>query len=194
MLPRRLLAFKNVLDADVTYRAQQLASKGAAATLHEVQRRLIVDGENLLVPYRQPGGFEAEVGPGGITLLPTLVKWGMNTPNAAHADLVMSYRARGRGRLQDREAETVPGLVGVFGKVRTELLLSLDEPASSTAIALFLGVTTSAVDQHLRALAAAGLLQTSRFGRYVLYARTQVADELVASSTPGDRSAAAPRT
>lgn len=67
----------------------------------------------------------------------------------------------------------------MLGRVRTDLLLSLEEPASSTAIALYLGVTTTAVNQHLRALAAAGLLETARFGRYVLYSRSALADDWV---------------
>lgn len=172
--------FKTILDADVTYRAHQLASSGPMAALTEIGAGWIADGEDLVLPLRSPGyhnTFDARITP--VTMLPTLVKWNHNLPNREEADLVVSYRARGRGKLAERQAETMPALVGVFGRVRTELLLSLEEPASSTAISLFLGVTPSAVNQHLRALAAAGLLQKQRYGRYVLYARSPVAQELI---------------
>lgn len=177
-------AFKRVLDADVTYRGAELAARGAAAAVAGAIPSFLVRGNDLVLPLGRHAdfGWEARADERGVTLLPTLVKWGTNLPNDPASDLLFSYRARGRGRLSHTEVDAHDGLVGVLGRVRTELLLSLDEPASSTAIALFMGVTTTAVNQHLRALARAGLLCTSRFGRFVLYERTQVADDLIAAS------------
>lgn len=170
--------FKTVLDADVTYRAHQLAALGPAATLREVSDRLVVDNGDIVL--HGAGSYTTRWDRGSaVTLLPTLVKWNHNIPNREHADLVVSYRARGRGRLNERPTDAVPGLVGILGRTRAQLLLSLDEPASSTAVSLFMGVTVSAANQHLRALAAGGLLHTSRFGRYVLYARSPVAEDLI---------------
>jgi predicted ArsR family transcriptional regulator len=59
----------------------------------------------------------------------------------------------------------------------------LDQPASSTELAARLGVTTTAVNQHLRALLAAGLLTAARHGRHVLYLRTELGDGLVADGS-----------
>lgn len=176
--------FRQVLDADITYRAQTLAALGPAVALAEVQPHFVIDGHDILMPLGNApwDPYERDTAGSGFTMLPTLVKWGMNLPNSSEADAVFSYRARGRGRLSDNHSDTAPGLVGVLGRTRTELLLSLEEPASSTAVALFMGVTTPAANQHLRALAAAGLLQTSRFGRYVLYERTTVAEDLIAAN------------
>lgn len=175
-------AFKAVLDYDVTYRGAELAAHGVSAAVTGAIPGFVVRGDDLVMPLRRDKGWEADADERGVTFLPTLVKWGTNCPNLPVSDLVFSYRARGRGLLSHAEVDTRPGLVGVLGRTRTELLLSLEEPASSTAIAVFMGVTTTAVNQHLRALARAGLLRTSRFGRYVLYQRTEVADALVAGS------------
>ncbi len=71
----------------------------------------------------------------------------------------------------------------MLGRARTDLLAALDEPASSTAIALYLGVTTTAVNQHLRALRDAGLLDSHRLGRYVLYERSELGSALLGSPT-----------
>jgi DNA-binding transcriptional ArsR family regulator len=173
-----------VLDADVTYRGAELAARGAAAAVTGAIPAFMVQGGDLVLPLGRQSdlGYEAQAGERGVTFLPTLVKWGTNLPNHPDSDQVFSYRARGRGRLTHPDVDTRPGLVGVLGRTRTDLLLSLEEPASSTAVALFLGVTPTAVNQHLRALARAGLLQTSRFGRYVLYERTALADALIAAS------------
>lgn len=177
-------AFRKVLDADVTFRGAELAANGVAAAVSGAAPAFIVRGSDLVLPLRIRAGlgFDATAGERGVTLLPTLVKWGTNLPNLPQSDLVFSYRARGRGRLAPTEVDSRPGLVGILGRTRTELLVSLDEPASSTAIALFMGVTTAAANQHLRALARAGLLQTNRFGRYVLYERTELADQLISAN------------
>ena len=174
--------FKTVLDADVTYRAHELATLGPAAAVHGVEEKAVIEGQDVVLRMRgeYSGTWDAARGP--LTLLPTLVKWSHNVPNRPCADLVISYRARGRGRIGHHDPDAAPALAGVLGRTRTRLLLSLDEPASSTAIALFMGVTTSAANQHLRALAAAGLLDTARFGRYVLYSRSTIAEELIGRS------------
>ncbi|WP_157983801.1 winged helix-turn-helix domain-containing protein [Nesterenkonia muleiensis] len=176
-------AFKRVLEADVTYRGAELAANGVAAAIGSAIPAFMVRGNDLVLPLRarSGNGFDVSTDHRGVTFLPTLVKWGTNLPNLSHSDLIFTYRARGRGRLAASEVDSRLGLVGILGRTRTELLVSLDEPASSTAIALFMGVTTAAVNQHLRALARAGLLQTNRFGRYVLYERTELADQLIAA-------------
>lgn len=175
--------FKTVLDADVTFRAHELAALGPEGAVKGVLERARVEGNDVVVSMR--GAYRAtwDAARSPLTLLPTLVKWSHNVPNRETADLVISYRARGRGRLSARSEDADPALAGVLGRVRTSILLNLDEPASSTAIALFMGVTVSAANQHLRALAAAGLLETARFGRYVLYSRSSIADDLLERSS-----------
>lgn len=177
-------SFKAILDADVTHRGAELASRGVVEALAGAAPAFLVQGNDLVLPLRLRSGlgFDVPAGERGVTLMPTLVKGGTNLPNRSDSDAVFTYAARGRGRLQTSEVDARPGLVGILGRRRSELLLSLDEPASSTSIAIFLGVTPTAVNQHLRALAKAGLLQSARFGRYTLYERTPLADELVAAS------------
>jgi DNA-binding transcriptional ArsR family regulator len=51
-------------------------------------------------------------------------------------------------------------------------------------LAVRLGVTPTAVNQHLRALRAGGLLVSTRSGRLVLYRRSDLGDLLVASARP----------
>lgn len=55
----------------------------------------------------------------------------------------------------------------------------LEEPASTTALAIRLGITPSAVNQHLQVLTKAGLLTSTRQGHSVLYAWTPVAKALM---------------
>ena len=75
------------------------------------------------------------------------------------------------------EREVLPEQFAYF--LATRLLVLLEAPASSTELAVRLGVTPAAVNQHLRALRAAGLLTSARHGRSVLYLRSEIADQLV---------------
>src|SRR5205823_703560 len=77
-------------------------------------------------------------------------------------------------------------LAGLLGATRAGLLTQLDTPASSTELAVRLDVTAPAVNQHLRALHAAGLLVSARYGRSVLYRRSDLGDRLVTHTSDPD--------
>ena len=94
------------------------------------------------------------------------------------------YPARGQGAMwEPQPVATSAALVGSLGRVRAELLTVLSEPASSTDLGVRFGVTTSAVGQHLRALRDAGLVSSTRYGRSVLYLRSDLGTALVPGSS-----------
>lgn len=57
----------------------------------------------------------------------------------------------------------------VDGRARAGLLEALRSPATTTDLARALGVTPSAVSQHLRVLRENGLVTRERSGRQVVY-------------------------
>lgn len=65
-----------------------------------------------------------------------------------------------------------------------QLLQALRAPATTTDLARSLGVTTSAVSQHLRVLRAGGLIRGERSGRTVLYAATGLGRALLDGTDP----------
>jgi DNA-binding transcriptional ArsR family regulator len=60
----------------------------------------------------------------------------------------------------------------LLGAPRVRLLAALRSPATTTALARRLGVTPSAVSQHLAVLHRGGLVDKRRSGRVVLYQTT----------------------
>ena len=92
----------------------------------------------------------------------------MFTAHAASARCGASDRPQAPRALRD-----------LIGETRSGLLTLLAAPASSTELAVRLGVTPTAVNQHLRAMRAAGLLTSARHGRSVLYLRSDLGDRLV---------------
>jgi DNA-binding transcriptional ArsR family regulator len=166
-----------VLDADITYRAKQLAAGGAErlfADLHPDLRWH--DGRLTLEGPRWTGGRGLNRGPGGLVLIPVV----LGPPNVlikrnTSTQTTLRYPARGVGALWT--AGTRPpadSAVRLLGRVRAELLEALRSPATTTELARALGVTPSAVGQHLRVLRDSGLVARERAGRNVLYLTTDL--------------------
>ncbi|MFD3688449.1 ArsR/SmtB family transcription factor [Nocardiopsis sp. NPDC058631] len=120
-------------------------------------------------------------GPGGLVLIPVvlgspyvLIKKNTSTQTT------IRYPARGIGALWSAGTHTPSGAaVRLIGRARAELLEALRSPATTTDIARALGVTASAVSQHLRVLRENGLVTRERSGRAVLYTTTGLGEKLV---------------
>ena len=126
--------------------------------------------------------------PGGLTLVPTLWTPAVAAPISPDEPPIVIYLARGSGTLWQPEPLPAPGaLAALLGATRAGLLSRLDTPASSTELATRLSVTTTAVNQHLRALRAAGLLVSARHGRSILYRRSDLGDRFLAGSEHPER-------
>jgi DNA-binding transcriptional ArsR family regulator len=72
--------------------------------------------------------------------------------------------------------------VRLLGRPRAELLEALRSPATPTDLARVLGVTPSAVSQHLRVLRGSGLVARERIGGSVLYMTTPLGMALASSA------------
>jgi DNA-binding transcriptional ArsR family regulator len=70
-----------------------------------------------------------------------------------------------------------------MGASRARILAALDAPQSTTELAAQLELTPGGISQHLSVLSKAGLVASTREGRVVLYARTEVGDQLASPST-----------
>ncbi|BDH58788.1 helix-turn-helix domain-containing protein [Tsukamurella sp. PLM1] len=80
-------------------------------------------------------------------------------------------------------ANGVPGaddaLRRLIGVAKADLLVALTEPAAVVDLAAALGVSPSAVSQSLKVLGANGIVESSRYGRRVLYRRTALGEALM---------------
>ncbi len=70
-------------------------------------------------------------------------------------------------------------MVRLLGQARADLLQALRSPATTTDLARALGVTPSAVSQHLGVLRDNGLVARERSGRTVLYMTTALGTALL---------------
>lgn len=174
-----------VLEADIVYRGRQLAHGGLATVFGGLSSTISLDGTVVSVRLRDPNHRTELVGGGGLTLVPTLFTQRSSVPTAEGQPAMILYPARGQGALWETETVANPAaLSNLLGATRASLLTALGEPASSTELGVRFGISTSAVNQQLRALKNAGLLTTTRYGHSVLYLRSELGSALLGRGAP----------
>lgn len=177
-------AFRTVLRADIRYRATQIADHGLRYMIDALTPSLSFDGSRLACQNRVGTSYESAIAGRGLVLVPSLFTLNISYPAAARHDPTLIYPVRGHGNL---DTVAMPGsghLSVLVGDARARLLISLSEPRSTSELALLLGKTSSAINQQLQSLTAAGLLDAARDGRSVLYGLSELGSRLVQSPPP----------
>ncbi|WP_435974933.1 DUF5937 family protein [Streptomyces sp. Qhu_M48] len=172
---------QQVLEADVFHRARQVAEHGSARVLSELHETVRWDDGTLRLVRRHCSLSRDQAG-SGLLLVPSVFAWPRVLTRSVHPDPPqLAYPARGFGAVwEPRTTDATEAVAAVLGRSRTLLLTELDTPASTTQLAAQCGLSAAGVSQHLIALRNAGLVTAHRSGRSVLYARTAVADQLLA--------------
>jgi DNA-binding transcriptional ArsR family regulator len=180
---------RDVLDADITYRARRMANAGIAATIGELSKYLTVSADGVL-RFDPPGEpMELDLSSRELVLIPSVFAWpgagmGWDPPSVI-------YPARGIFGLWEPGTHSPgsPGSPGdlarLIGRTRAELLTALADPASTTGLAARTGVPVSSVSEHLAVLRATGLVATTRTGRYLTHQRTALGAALAGEPVAG---------
>jgi DNA-binding transcriptional ArsR family regulator len=159
-----------VLDADIAYRARQFADGGAQRLFADLHPDLHWrDGRLTIERWRTDR--VVRVVPGGLVLIPVVLgaEYVMIKGHST-TQTTVRYPARGVGALWTAGTRPARGsAVRLLGRARASLLEALRAPATTTDLAGALGVTPSAVSQHLAVLRDSGLVVSERSGRSVLY-------------------------
>ncbi|MGQ5633647.1 MULTISPECIES: ArsR family transcriptional regulator [unclassified Streptomyces] len=168
-----------VLEADITHRAGQLATGGARSLFAGMHPNLgWKDG--VLTIDKMIGRHAVDGAGRGLRLVPSVFAHKPAPPVSADAPPMLAYPGRGTATLWEPEpAPDASALTALLGAPRTTLLRLLAEPLPTVELARRLGVTPSAVSQHLRVLYGTRLVTRARDGRRVLYRRSALAETLV---------------
>jgi DNA-binding transcriptional ArsR family regulator len=171
---------RSVLNADIAYHAGLLAGGGARSLFSDLHPDFRWSAGRLWLSDAEPGPTDGRVtlGPDGIVLVPSVFiwpEWSVKKTTSTQTDLW--YPARGAGTVWGDEvlwsagsgAGDLEAAEALIGGPRVRLLAALRCPATTTALARRLGVTPSAVSQHLAVLHRGGLVDKQRSGRTVLY-------------------------
>ena len=85
-----------VLDADIAYRAGQLAGRGARALFADLHPELTWSDGRLIIDDGQEQVLQVELGPDGIVLMPSVFNWPLvSTGLATSSQTGLIYPARG---------------------------------------------------------------------------------------------------
>jgi len=168
-----------LLEADMTYRARQLATGGARLLFADLHPNVHWhDGE--LRISDMIGRHTVAVSGRGLLLLPALFAYKPVPPLSPEELPWLTYPCRGAATLWATPPRAgATALTELIGAARTRLLTLLEEPLATSEIARRLKITPSAVSQHLRVLHATGLVTRTRAGRNVLYHRAALGDQLL---------------
>lgn len=173
---------RSVLEADIMYRARQLAVGGAEKLICDLHPDLRWEhGRLTLSGERWRADRTVSRGPGGLVMMPVV----LGSPyvlikKRTSTQTTVRYPARGAGSLWI--AGTQPptdNAVRLLGRARAEILEALRSPTTTTDLAQALNVTASAVSQHLKILHASGLVSRERTGKRVLYLTSELGARLL---------------
>ncbi|MGX8903772.1 ArsR family transcriptional regulator [Streptomyces netropsis] len=173
-----------LLEADMTYRARQLAVGGARLLFADMHPNLrwhngVLHIEKMIGRHRVPSSGR------GLLLVPSVFAHKPAPPVSPEEPPMLAYPSRGVATLWGQAPLVdTPALVSLVGAPKARLLGLLDEPLPTVEIARRLRVTPSAVSQHLRVLHATGLVTRARDGRQVLYRRSSLGDQLTGQRQP----------
>ncbi|MCF3129642.1 ArsR/SmtB family transcription factor [Streptomyces olivochromogenes] len=174
-----------VLEGDITYRARQLAMGGARLLFVDLHPNLRWR-DSVLTVDKMIGHHQVDASGRGLRLVPSLFAHKPAPPISAAEAPMVAYPGRGAATLwEPRPGPDASALAALLGAPRTTVLRLLAEPLPTVELARRLGVTPSAVSQHLRVLHGTGLVTRARDGRRVLYRRTPLGDTLAAQPGAG---------
>jgi DNA-binding transcriptional ArsR family regulator len=177
-----------ILERDVVHRAGQLTSKGWAAALNGLHSRISWQQDHIQLESHDDQ--HVDLGGRGLLFIPSVFIWPSFAVSYDPSPPLLCYPARGVAALWENPRagnhETGKYETGALGRLigpsRAEVLLALDEPASTTHLTAILGQSLGGLGGHLAVLRDAGLATRARSGRTVLYSRTAAGDALVAAA------------
>lgn len=174
------LRMRTLLEADIAYRGRQIAQVGLTSMINTIDTKVSIANAVISVHLQHQLAASEPVGGRGITFVPTIFTNDASAPSDPGGPPMILYAARGQGTMWEvATSATDAGAIKLLGRTRASLLSVLSEPSSSTELGIRLGVTTSAVNQHLRALHAGRLVASTRHGRAVLYMRSELGTALL---------------
>ncbi|MDH4111230.1 MAG: DUF5937 family protein [Actinomycetota bacterium] len=155
-------------EADVTYRARQLALGGAELLFADLHPSLTWEGDSLVIDKHhcediEPGGR-------GLVLIPAVFDWpGIAVLVGEGLQPTLAYSPRGIAELWDEPEDTRAdgAMDDLIGGTRADLLRVLSVPMTTGELAHRLHLTPAAVSQQLGVLRRAGVVDARRQGREV---------------------------
>jgi DNA-binding transcriptional ArsR family regulator len=171
-----------LLEREVAERARQQAVHGTGSLLGDLHPAISWRSGTLRLRGARRAG-RIDLAGRGLTVIPNVFVWPIACSMIADPwQPAIVYPPRGVGSLwAPNDGDAHAALDALLGRTRAAILRGLGAPCSTTELARRMGLTPSAVSQHLTVMHEAGLLVRERSGRSVLYRLSAIAEALLAS-------------
>jgi DNA-binding transcriptional ArsR family regulator len=174
---------KAILEADLLYRGLQFAELGAGAAFAQLDPSISWTGTGLQIDIVEAWRRHVPAAGRVVQLIPTVFLPRPSVPIDIDAAPLIIYPSRRSGLMWHEVTPAASSAIcSLLGRRRASVLISLDQPRSTTEIAHLMAVTPGAVSQHLALLSTIGLVERARVGRVVLYSQSPLARQLLEHS------------
>ena len=167
-----------ITEADIAHRRTSMLEHGLGAAIGELHEKLTYADAEIRVDMAEHE-IAVQASGAGVWFVPSVFLWPWVSVEFETTQPVVSYAARGAGLVWESPRENRLSLSSLIGRSRAAILEHLVVPRSTTWLARSLHLAPATVSAHLAVMAASGLLDSRKNGREVLYARTQVAEQLL---------------
>lgn len=167
-----------ITESDIAHRRASMLEQGLGVAIDELHERLTYADAEIRVDMTEHDIAVQATG-SGVWFVPSVFLWPWVSVEYETHQPVVSYAARGSGLVWERPRENRLSLSSLIGRSRAAILEHLIVPRSTTWLARSLHLAPATVSAHLAVMSASGLLDSRKSGREVLYARTQVAEQLL---------------
>jgi hypothetical protein len=169
-----------MLEADVMWRSRRLAAGGVRELFADLHDSVAWHGDRLVIAHHWE--HASALTGDGLVLVPSAFRGPQVGIICEPYQPTLWYPARGVGNLWSAGTPCTPNaLAALVGKTRAQILVALEDPATTTGLARRLELTPGAVSQHLTILSDSGVVTGRRLGREVVYRRTATGDALTSS-------------
>lgn len=167
-----------ITEADIAHRRASMLEHGLGAAIGQLHDKVTYADSEIRVDMAEHEIAVRATG-AGVWFVPSVFLWPWVSVEFETTQPVVSYAARGSGLVWERPRENRLSLSSLIGRSRAAILEHLVVPRSTTWLARSLHLAPATVSAHLAVMSASGLLDSRKNGREVLYARTQVAEQLL---------------
>lgn len=168
------------VETERMHHARRLLDDGTEGLLGDLHPSIRWSNPVLTADYPREHGID--LAGRGLVVVPTHFCWGAPVTFIDGDRMPMlvcpGQEAQSPVRTDAEIADRVELLGKLLGGTRARLLSELVVAGSTTELAVRLGISAAAVSQHAKALRAAGLLDTQRFGQSVVHALTDLGHRL----------------
>jgi DNA-binding transcriptional ArsR family regulator len=170
------------LESDIALRARRLVTIGGRSAFDDLDSDVTSDDRSLTLHGPVMASRTVDLGGRGLLLIPSVLAFGAWPRVDAPWDPALTYQPPGFADVWLRDDQGPQALEELLGRRRATILLALDQPASTQALAARTGWGAGGISTHLGVMRRTGLVVRRRSGREVLYSRTATGGALVASS------------